>query len=80
MAVQIPDLTFFQGKRVFITGHTGFKGSWLCTALTLAGAEVFGFALPPAGAENLYMLAEVEKAVHSIFWEYSGFSRTESSF
>lgn len=80
MAVQIPDLTFFQGKRVFITGHTGFKGSWLCTALTLAGAEVFGFALPPAGAENLYMLAEVEKAVHSTFGNIQDFPALKAAF
>ena len=33
---------FYQGKRVLVTGHTGFKGSWLCRILTLAGAQVTG--------------------------------------
>lgn len=40
-------LDFYRNKRVFITGHTGFKGSWLCTILRMAGAEVTGYALPP---------------------------------
>ena len=34
------DLNFYAGKRVFVTGHTGFKGSWLCKLLRRAGAEV----------------------------------------
>lgn len=59
--------SFFKNKRVFITGHTGFKGSWLCVLLSLAGAEVTGFALPPAGAENLFSLAGVDQRVHSVF-------------
>lgn len=41
-------LKAFRGKRVFITGHTGFKGSWLAYLLTKLGAEVTGYALPPA--------------------------------
>ena len=40
-------LDFYKGKKVFVTGHTGFKGSWLCTILQMAGAEVTGYALPP---------------------------------
>lgn len=40
-------LDFYKNKKVFVTGHTGFKGAWLCTVLQMAGAEVTGFALPP---------------------------------
>ena len=36
------DINFYKGKKVFITGHTGFKGSWLCKILTNVGAESYG--------------------------------------
>ena len=36
---------FYKGKKVFITGHTGFKGAWLCEILRLMGAEVYGYSL-----------------------------------
>ena len=39
------DINFYKGKKVFITGHTGFKGSWLCKILTNVGAEVTGYSL-----------------------------------
>ena len=39
------DKAFFRGKRVFVTGHTGFKGTWLCKLLELLGAEVYGYGL-----------------------------------
>lgn len=38
------DPEFYRGKRVFVTGHTGFKGSWLCKMLLMAGAEVTGYS------------------------------------
>ena len=48
---------FWRGKRVFLTGHTGFKGSWLALWLQRLGAEVTGLALPPATEPNLFALA-----------------------
>ncbi len=58
--------SFFNGKRVFITGHTGFKGSWMCMLLSMLGARVTGYALSPPTNPNLFQLAEIEKKIHSI--------------
>lgn len=58
-------LNFYKGKQVFITGHTGFKGSWLCTMLLLAGAEVTGYALPPA-EPGLFQIIGLEHRMHSV--------------
>ena len=44
---EMVDLNFYKNKKVFVTGHTGFKGSWLCHILKLAGAEVMGYSLAP---------------------------------
>lgn len=52
---------FWQHKRVFITGHTGFKGSWLSVWLQQLGAQLFGYALMPPSQPNLYTLAHVEQ-------------------
>ncbi len=41
------DLDFYKGKKIFITGHSGFKGSWMCQALLMAGGEVTGYSLEP---------------------------------
>ena len=48
---------FWAGRRVLVTGHTGFKGAWLCLWLERLGANVWGFALPPQTEPSLYELA-----------------------
>jgi CDP-glucose 4,6-dehydratase len=63
MAIQ----KFYQGKKVFITGHTGFKGAWLAYWLTQLGAEVTGYALAPAYADSLFeLLGLSDKITHNI--------------
>ena len=51
--------SFWQGKRVFVTGHTGFKGSWVCLWLNVLGAKVTGYALDPPTEPSLFHLARV---------------------
>lgn len=60
------DVTFFKGKRILITGHTGFKGSWMCKLLIDAGAEVTGYALNPPTSPALFDLCEIEHKMNSI--------------
>ena len=60
------DLSFYKDKRVFITGHTGFKGSWMCQLLIMAGAEVTGYALEPPTEPSLFKLCDLESQMNSI--------------
>lgn len=57
--------SFWSGKRILITGHTGFKGSWLCLWLNSVGALVAGYALAPPTRPSLYELARVDDLVDS---------------
>lgn len=60
------DLNFYKGKRVLVTGHTGFKGSWLCKILANAGAEVTGYSLNPPTHPSLFKIAGIENEIHSV--------------
>jgi CDP-glucose 4,6-dehydratase len=59
------DAATWQGRHVLVTGHTGFKGAWLCLWLAPMGARVTGFALAPEGRPNLFELAGVGGLVQS---------------
>lgn len=58
--------TFWQKKRVFLTGHTGFKGSWLSLWLQELGAEVTGYSLEPPSAPSLFEVANISDGMRSI--------------
>ncbi len=55
----------YKNRKVLITGHTGFKGSWLCLLLHKLGADVYGYALEPPTHPSLYVEAGIDKLVHS---------------
>lgn len=71
---------FYQGKKVLVTGHTGFKGSWLSLWLHKLGAKVVGYALPPAGNEDNFVQAGVSELVMDLRGEISGMVNTEKVF
>jgi CDP-glucose 4,6-dehydratase len=65
MGIRKVDPTFWKDKRVFVTGHTGFKGSWLSIWLSNMGAVVKGFALAPDTTPSLFELTQLEKYISS---------------
>jgi CDP-glucose 4,6-dehydratase len=56
-------LDFYKNKKIFVTGHTGFKGAWLCRILLRAGAEVTGYALEPPTEPSLFAQTKTEKEI-----------------
>ncbi len=65
MKRDIETFTCYQGRRVLVTGHTGFKGSWLCEWLLALGAEVHGFALEPPTRPSLFNQLKLAKRIAS---------------
>ena len=61
-----PNSTFWQGRKVVVTGHTGFKGAWLSLWLSKVGAKVLGIALPPPTSPSLYELADIGSIVADV--------------
>ncbi len=59
-------LDFYKGKKVLITGHTGFKGTWMCAVLLQAGAEVAGYALKPPTEPSVFDLSGMEHRINSV--------------
>ncbi len=60
------DMSFYTGKKVFVTGHTGFKGAWLCKMLANVGAEDTLFSLNPPTSPSLFEIAGIEQDIHSV--------------
>jgi len=75
----MPDRSFWKNRRVFLTGHTGFKGSWLSLWLQSLGAEVTGYALAPPTTPNLFEQARVDHSLHSIVADIRDFDRMKKA-
>lgn len=73
-------LEFYKGKKVFITGHTGFKGSWLCKILVNAGAIVTGFSLEPPTSPSLFEIAEIGAKIRSIVGDIRDYALLKTAF
>ena len=73
-------LSFYRGKRVLVTGHTGFKGAWLCRILEHLGAEVLGYALPPATDPTLFDLLKNTSKTHTVFGDICDFEHLCATF
>ena len=74
------DLNFYNGKRVFVTGHTGFKGSWLCKMLVNVGAKVTGYSLNPSTPLSLFEIAKIENDIHSIIGDIRDLKSLQVAF
>ena len=74
------DIRFYDRKKVFVTGHTGFKGAWLCKILADAGAEVTGYSLQLPTDPSLFQIAGIEQDVHSVIGDIRDYSALKSAF
>ena len=71
---------FFKDKKIFITGHTGFKGAWLCKILVNAGAKVTGYALNPPTNPNSFEISGIEKEMNSIIGDIRDLESLQKAF
>lgn len=74
------DLSWFKGKKVLVTGHTGFKGTWLCRILIDAGAQVTGYSTEPPTTPSLFEMADVEGQMDSVIGDIRDLEHLKSVF
>lgn len=74
------DFEFYRGKRILVTGHTGFKGTWLCRILVNAGAIVTGYSLQAPTTPNLYELAGLDGKITSVIGDIRDYELLKKTF
>ena len=74
------NLNFFKDKKIFVTGHSGFKGSWLCKILIDAGAKVTGYSLAAPTQPNLLQLSEISENMNSIIGDVRDGDKLQRAF
>lgn len=74
------DVAFWRGRRVLVTGHTGFKGAWLCTWLLELGARVQGYALPPETDPNLFGVLGLDRELEHQLGDIRDFDAVSAAF
>ena len=74
------DLSFYKNKTVLVTGHTGFKGTWLCKILINAGAKVVGYSLEPPTSPSLFELSRIESQMISIIGDIRDYEHLKQVF
>ena len=72
-------ISFWKNKKVFITGHTGFKGSWLCILLNFFGAKITGYSLKPKKKMSLFKIASIDRIIEkSIFADVRNYKKLKN--
>lgn len=74
------DISFYKNMKVLVTGHTGFKGAWLCKVLAGAGAEVTGYGLKPPTSPSLYEIAGIERDICSVIGDVRDYDALKKTF
>jgi CDP-glucose 4,6-dehydratase len=80
VGIRMIDLQFWQGKRVLVTGHTGFKGSWLCKILINSGAAVTGYSLSPPTEPSIFQLCGLENGMNSVIGDVRDFEKLATTY
>lgn len=74
------DLAFFAGKKIFITGNTGFKGSWLCQILLSSGADLLGYSLEPPTNPSLFKMLRLDREMNTVYGDVRDKDKLHQSF
>lgn len=69
------DKKFFKGKRILITGHTGFKGTWMCMVLFQCGANITGYSLEPSTTPSIFEMSGIQKNIKSILGDIRDYQK-----
>ena len=74
------ELEFYRGKKVLVTGHTGFKGSYICKLLIMLGADVTGYSLEAPTEPALFNILKLSESMNSIIGDIRDLSKLQSVF